>query len=479
MLRRTKVEIMGSLRIDTQATSSKSAISGTPVPDFPGEQVSTIETDSPVLPDREPPPQAGDAPSMHFAGTIASSSPPQNHVPPEEELSAEITPNQVDARKGDPEPGPSDTFQPLSRSSTRSSHSHSHSPSIVNLGRRSVVRKRLAEMRHDSISGTSTPRPPRRSTSHTISHLIAHERPAGNSESEVTPKLAKSGSLVHVVEMPVTAEQLTSPECSQVSPLGGSDDDCLTSPVSATSGHATLSSRPKSVFRLRDEMHARNSTFPKHRQASERSLSPTSSHVGSQADGTVDALLDVMDVHAERQLIKTAELGDQLEAVQNDVRNVTANMRVSLLGREEDSRHLAEIHTAVDDVRIALAHLDTKQHDNSSTGIDIDERLRSNQAEVFQALEEIQAMLKSSTIGTGDGRANLGPMTGEQRSLEDDHNLRQEHADLMDIRQKLDMLVELSVPKQDSVSSGLPQGQQLDASKVRPILLPSRRRNTC
>jgi hypothetical protein len=186
-----------------------------------------------------------------------------------------------------------------------------------------------------------------------------------------------------------------------------------------------------------------------------------------------------MDVHAERQLIKTAELSDQLEAVQNDVRNVTANMRVSLLGREEDSRHLAEIHTAVDDVRIALAHLDTKQHDNSSKGIDIDERLRSNQAEVFQALEEIQAMLKSSTSGTGDGRANLGPMAGEQRSLADDHNLRQEHADLMDIRQKLDMLVELSVPKQDSVSSGLPQGQQLDASKVRPILRPSRRRNTC
>lgn len=391
-------------------------------------------------------------------------------MPPEEEFLAEIAPSQrrlVVARKGDPEPEPalSNSLQPLS-GSTRSSHSHSHSPSIVNLGRRSVVRKRLAEMRHDSTSGSSTPRASRR-PSHTVSRLIAHKGPASNTESGAVPELVGSESPVNVVEMPAASVQLKSPEYSQVSSLVGSDGDCRTSPVSATSGHATLSSRPKSVFRLRDEMHVRNSTFSKQRQASERSSSPSSSHLGSQGDGTVDALLDVMDVHAERQLIKTAELGDQLEVVQNDVRNVAANMRVSLLGREEDSRHLAEIHTAVDDVRIALTHLDTKQHDNSSTTTNIDEWLRRNQAEVFQALEEIQAMLKSSALSsTADDGAKPGPMTREHLNapLPDSHESGREHTDLTDIKQKLDLLVELSVPtKRDSTSSRPPQGPQLEA----------------
>lgn len=476
MLGRTKAEIMGFLRIDTGVSSSQPGISSSTVPDLASKQVSTAEPDSPVPRGREPPRQSRDASTIHLVSTTVSSSPTRNHVPPEEELSAEITPNQgnlVDAKKTDLEPAPSTDLQPLSGSSTRSSHS----PSIVNLGRRSVVRKRLAEMQRDSTSGTSPLRTSRRSAPHTVSHLISHERPSGSSELEAVPEIAKSRSLVNVVGMPTTAEQLMSPEyspeSSQVSPLGDSDGDCLASPspVSATSDHATLSSRPKSAFRLRDEMHARNSILSKHRHASERSSSPTStaSHVSSRTNGTADALLDVIDVHAERQLIKTAELSDQLEAVQNDVRNVAANVRVAILGREEDSLHLAGIHTAVDDVRIALAHLDTQQHDNSSTAITIEERLRSNQAEIFQALEEIQAMLKSSTLSsTVDGEAKPGLMTGGQRyvSLTDSHDSGQ-HTDLTDIRQKLDMLVELSVPKADSVSPGPPQGPQLDASQVR------------
>ncbi len=157
-------------------------------------------------------------------------------------------------------------------------------------------------------------------------------------------------------------------------------------------------------------MRARDSPLPHHHHASEI--------VDSQMGWTGDALLDVMDVHAERQLIKTAELSDQLEAIQNDVRNAAANVRVSVLGREEDSRHLTEIHTAVDDVRSALAHLDTQQHDRSFTAITqaVDERLRSNQAEIFKALEEIQAMLNASTLsGTVEGGAQPGP-TGEELS---------------------------------------------------------------
>jgi len=288
--------------------------------------------------------------------------------------------------------------------------------------------------------------------------------------------MAKSGGLINNVEMLVTAEQLTSPEPSQVSPLGGSEGDCLTSPVSATSDHATLSStRPKSAFRLRDEMRVRGPTLAQ-RRVSGRSPSPTSttSPIDSQMGETVDALLDVMDVHAERQLIKTAELSDQLETVQNDVRNVAANVRVAILGRDEDSRHLAEIHTAVDDVRSALAHLDTQQHDSSSTAITqaVDERLRSNQAEIFQALEEIQASFKNSTPnGTIDGGVKPDPMTGGElpASLPENHGSGREHIDLADIRQKLNMLVELTVSRPDLVSVP-PQRPRLDASQVRPIL---------
>ena len=463
---------MSFLRIDTGVSSSQLDISSSPVSDFACKQVSTAEIDSPVPRGREHPRQSKDASTMRSVDTTVSS-PTRNHVPPEEELTAEISPHQgslVDAKKRELEPALSIDLQHLSGSSTRSSHS----PSIVNLGRRSVVRKRLAEMQRDSTSGTSPLRTSRRSAPHTVSHIISREQSFGDSELEAVPETAKTRSLVNVVGLPATAEQLMSPESSQVSPLDDSDGDCLTSPVSATSDHATLSPRPKSAFRLRDEMHARGSTLPKHRHASEGSSSPTStaSHVGSQADGTAGALLDVIDVHAERQLIKTTELSDQLEAVQNDVRNVAANVRVAILGREEDSLHLAGIHTAVDDVRIALAHLDTQQHDNCSTAITVEERLRSNQAEIFQALEEIQATLKSSTLSSAlDGETKAGLMTGEQRyaSLPDRHDSGRELTDLTDIKQKLDMLVELSVPKGDSVFSGPPQGPQLDASQVRPI----------
>jgi hypothetical protein len=475
MLGRTKAEIRSSLRISTETLFSQPAVSSSPISDQTSKGITITETDSPVLWGRKSSPPSRDASSVH----THTSSPTRNREPPEEQLSAEITSDQrnlVDARERDLGPAPSTSPHPLSGSSTRSVHSHLNSPSILNLGRRSVVRKRLAEMQNDSTSGTSPLRISRRPALHRASHFISHEQLASDSEPGTLPEVAQSGDPVNIVEMPATAEQLTGPESSQVSPLDGSDSDRLTSPVSAISGHTALSSRPKSAFRLRDEMRARDSPLPHHRHASEISYSPTSTtlRVNSQMDWTGDALLDVMDVHAERQLIKTAELSDQLEAIQNDVRNAAANVRVAVLGREEDSRHLTEIHTAVDDVRSALAHLDTQQHDRSFTPITqaVDERLRSNQAEIFQALGEIQAMLKTSTLsGTVEGGAKPGP-TGEGLSAcsLDSHSPGREHVDLEDIRQQLNMLVELLVSKADVVSSVPPQGPRLGASQVRPIL---------
>jgi hypothetical protein len=278
----------------------------------------------------------------------------------------------------------------------------------------------------------------------------------------VVPEQADN-SLINVVGRPAASatKQLTSPVSSGLSP---SLEDRLTSPASAASDRLTLSTRPKSAFRLREEMRTRDPALLRHRRASETSFAspaPTS-HISSQTDDTIDALLDVMDVHAERQLMKTAELSGHLQAVQADVQGVAASMRVAISGREQDSRHLTEIQCTVDDVRNVLVRLDAKQRDNRPLVTTVDE---NNQVQIFQALEEIQAMLKNGTqSSTIDCEAKTPTVTGEQPSASpDNHSSGLEHLDLTDIRQKLDMLVELSVPKPDSVSSD----PQRDAPLVR------------
>jgi hypothetical protein len=455
MLGRTKTEIRNSLRIDTEALPSQLAPPSPLEPDLLSKPVSTVDTEYPVSLGSELSPLSKDASSIRTASTHAPSLLASNRLPPGEQSRAEITPNQknrVDMLGKGREPAPPPD-RPAS-SSKRSSHSQSHtgSPSIVNLGRRSVVRKRLAEIKHSSISDASTPRDSRQAPTHTVLSPISRETLRG--DSEVVPEQADPSSLINVVGRPAAGvtKQLTSPVSSGLSP---SLEDRLASPTSAASDRLTLSTRPKSAFRLREEMRTRDSVLPQHRRASETSFaSPAAtSYISSQADDTVDALLDVMDVHAERQLIKTAELSDHLQAVQADVQGVAASMRVAIFGHEQDFRHLTEIQSTVDDVRNVLVRLDAKQRDDRPLATTVDE---SNQVQIFQALEEIQAMLKNGTQNsTIDCEAETPAVTGEQpsASLPDNHSSGLEHLDLTDIRQKLDMLVELSVPKPDPVSS--------------------------
>jgi hypothetical protein len=472
MLRRTKTEIRSSLRIDTEELPSQLAPRRSPETDLPSKQVSTEETGPLASLGPELFPLSKDTPTIRPASTDAPSKPARNHLPSRGQSSAETSPSQKDRTntlEKDPEPAPSPNIRPLANSSIRSSHSQSHSPSIVNLGRRSVVRKRLAEIQHSSTSGASTPPISHQSPTHTVPSPSSRERPLGNSEA--FPEQVDSSSLINTVDPHAISatKQLTSPVSSGLSP---SLEDRLVSPASVASDRLTLPSRPKSAFRLREEMRTRDSILLRHRYASERSESLASpaatSYISSQADDTVGALLDVMDVHAERQLMKTAELNDQLQAVQEDVRGVAVSMRDALSGHEKDSRHLAEIQTAVDDVRHVLAHLDAKQRDAGSPATTVGE-INLNQAQIFQALEEIQAMLKNSTENsTVDGGATVATVTREQpsASFPDNRGSGSERSDLTDIRQKLDMLVELSVPKSDSVSSD----PQRDAPPVRPPL---------
>ena len=65
----------------------------------------------------------------------------------------------------------SDTSQPFD--------AQSHSPSLVNLGRRSVVRKRLVEMQNGLTSSSSTSRDPRLPPQHTVATLPPRGRPVG------------------------------------------------------------------------------------------------------------------------------------------------------------------------------------------------------------------------------------------------------------------------------------------------------------
>ena len=471
LLGRTKTEIKSSLRIDTKALPSQLALSSSPVPDLSSKQVevSTMKTESAVSPSRDPSPLPKDASSIRSGSTGTPSSLTRNQFPLGEQFSAEITPSQGnydDTGEEDQGPGPLPNIRPLASSSKRTSHSHPHSPSIVSLGRRSVVRKRLAEIQRSSTSGTSTPRTSRQSSPHTVSKLTSREGLAANAEADL--ELADSSRLFDAVGLPVPSgtEQSTSPVSSGASPSLGDSEDRIISPASATSDPSTLSSRPKSAFRLREEMRIRDSVPLQHRHASGRSpSSAAASPISLQADETAEALLDVMDVHAERQLIKTAELSDQIQAVQADVRGVAANIRATISGREEDTRQLAEIQTAVDDVR---AHLDARQCDTKHPATAIDE---GNQAQIFQALEDIQAMLGSSAQdSTIDGAAKTAPENVEQpsASFPDNHSSGMKSSDLVDILQKLDMLVELSVRKPDSVSTDPPLGRRRDAPLVRP-----------
>ena len=476
LLGRTKTEIRSSLRIDTKALPSQLAFSGSPVPDLSGKQpeVAIVETESALSPSREPSPLSKDASSIRSGSTGTPSSLARDQFPSGEQFSAEITPSQenhVDTREKDLGPGPLPNIRPLASSSKRTSHANPHSPSIVNLGRSSVVRKRLAEIQRSSTSGTSTPRTSRQTPPHTVSKLTSCERLAADAEAD--PELADSATLFNSVGLPAPSgfEQSTSPAQAGVSPSLCDSEDRLTSPASAISDPSASLSRPKSAFRLREEMRARDSVLLQHHRPSGGSpSSAAASPISFQADETAGALLDVMDVHAERQLIKTAELSDQIQAVQTDVRGVAANIRAAISGREESSQQLADIQTAVDDVRTVLAHMDARQCDAEHPATAIDE---VNQAQIFQALEEIQAMLKSSAQNSAiDGEATTVHGTAEQpsTSFPDNNSSEMEHSDLADILQKLDMLVELSVRKPDLVSSGPPLGPRGDAPPVRPTL---------
>lgn len=222
----------------------------------------------------------------------------------------------------------------------------------------------------------------------------------------------------------------------------------MPSPVSAVIDASTLSVTPKSAFRLRDEMRSWDSTVASTHNASESpSLSLTKiTAIGPRPSGpqtpvsslSIDALLDIMDVHAERQLIKTEELDDRLEDVQDGVRNIVANLHVAISRRDEEARNIAELCSEMGNVRSTLASLSTK----TSNG-NIPEQ------------EEMQPVVKSrAPENTVDGEAS-SLVAGEHASefSRVGYGAGIDQADVSDIRRKLDMLLELSDSQKNAACS--------------------------
>ncbi|KAI9442320.1 hypothetical protein H4582DRAFT_1809208 [Lactarius indigo] len=325
---RTKAEIKRSLRIDVGAVPLQPAPVTSPLPSLIHEQVLT-PPDTPFSDPRnsrdlELPPLPKDR--SHF-----------------------------NARKDSELASPINDLSPLDPPS-RSFDARSNSPSLVNLGRRSVVRERLVEMQNGSMStrSGSTSRPP----------------PASETATIHPPS-----------ELPTTP-------------------------------------------------------------------------VGSPSEGTIDALLDIMDVHAERQLIKTGEVDYRLQDVQNGVRDVAANLRVAISGREEDSRNITELCSVMGDVRSALASLSTR-----TTDAGVSEQ------------EEIRTVVKSRTPGdVVDGEAKSGLMGSElSEFLRANHGTGIEQADISDIQRKLDVLLELSTLQKNAASSATSKTPRLDTAQVRSM----------
>lgn len=200
LLERTKAEIESSLRIDIGVVSSQPAPASSPLPNLSNEQVLTPPdtpfSDSRISRDHELPPLPQDSSSTHSASSAAPSSLMENHSQLEgrkvlaaSEISVDSG-DHINARNDLELVSPINDLSSLNPSS-RSFDARSHSPSLVSLGRRSVVRKRLVEMQNGSTSRSSTSHDPRSSPRHTVATLLTRGRPVGMFEA--FPALSATG----------------------------------------------------------------------------------------------------------------------------------------------------------------------------------------------------------------------------------------------------------------------------------------------
>ena len=169
-LERTKAEIKSSLRIDVGAILPSPAT--TPLLDFINENVLTPPSahfsDAPNFRDREVPPLPLDDLPARSVSLPAPSPPVGNHS--QSGLRNVLATSVISV-------GPKSPFDmrqdlELAPLTSQPFGAQSHSPSVVNLSRRSVVRKRLLEMQHSSKSSSTTSRDPPLPPRHTGAPLF-------------------------------------------------------------------------------------------------------------------------------------------------------------------------------------------------------------------------------------------------------------------------------------------------------------------
>ena len=215
LLERTKAEIKSSLRIDVGAVSSQLAPGSSPLPNLSNEQVLTPPdtpfSDSPNTRDHELPPLPQDTSSTHSVSSAAPSLLMGNHsqLGGRKVLAASvISVDPGDARKDSELASPINDLSSLNPSS-RSFDARSHSPSLVSLGRCSVVRKRLVEMQNGSTSSGSPSRDPRLSPQHTVAKLLTRGRPTGMFEAFL--ELSATGSHIDAIGLSLFHRETDNP----------------------------------------------------------------------------------------------------------------------------------------------------------------------------------------------------------------------------------------------------------------------------
>ncbi|KAF8265235.1 hypothetical protein EI94DRAFT_1804674 [Lactarius quietus] len=423
-LERTKAEIKSSLRVDVRAVSSQPSTATSPLPDN-GQILTPPDipfSDSRIFRNREVPPLPQDGRPTHSASLAALSSLMGNYPQPglPKVLATSVISvgprNHINARK------------------------NSELASPISIGLRQTLRRpwTLAS----------------RGNAEWLDVKQLHLMRSSFISAEHRCDTSSCGRPVEKPTIPVSSRASLNVA-----------DSRLPSPVSAVSNPSTLSSTPRSAFRLRDELRTRSLTVAHTHDTSERpSPAPTTSTgmghqpsepqapVGSLSTGAIHSLLDIMDVHAERQLIKTGELDDKLEDVQDGVRDIAANLHVAISVREEDSRNIAELRSAMGNIRSALEYLSTKTGD-----ADVPEQ------------EVSQAVVKSIVPldGAVDGEAKSSITASEQPSefLRAGYGTGIKEADVSDIRRKLDMLLELSASQNNAASSATPPSETLQHSE--------------
>ncbi|KAA1473948.1 hypothetical protein DENSPDRAFT_931311 [Dentipellis sp. KUC8613] len=271
------------------------------------------------------------------------------------------------------------------------------SPSILHLGQMSVVKQRLAAMQSKtSSSGSASASSSSRASQSQSSALTPSTRLTTPASSQyggtrLTTPVGSQYSGSSTSRRQRSSEVSERPRSTHLAAPESDTASRLTSPVSAVSdgsAYSPASTRPKSAFRLREEMRMRDKALSMSGRTDsvveremgmemETPTAPTMERGPSLASSTLDrppsqlspldrphsqlsastndedmaALLDVMDVHAELQQNHVAAVGEQVAAVHASVQGLAADVRTA----HRDARQVVDMRGMLETLANTIA----------------------------------------------------------------------------------------------------------------------------